>query len=77
MEIDAMSIAQRTWEPITATLPDSCPICHTDIAARLQLALESIRAEAKRPVMPDLLILCRRCQRPFVVSLQPVPEGGR
>lgn len=63
--------------PVPATLLGNCPGCHTEIAARLQLALESIRAAAKRPVTPELLILCRQCRRQFVVSLHPLPEGGR
>lgn len=64
-------------EPIPETLLGSCPGCHTEIAARLQLALESIRAAAKRQVTPELLILCKTCRREFVVSLHPMPEGGR
>jgi hypothetical protein len=60
--------------PIPETVLGSCPGCHSEIAARLQLALESIRAAAKRPATPELLILCRECRRQFVVSLQPMPE---
>jgi hypothetical protein len=73
-EIDTMSIAQPKPNPIPATLLGSCPGCHTEIATRLALALESIRAAAKRPATPELLILCKACRRQFVVSLHPAPE---
>ena len=69
-----MTIAPQAPTPVPATLLGSCPGCHAEIAARLQLALESIRATAKRPVTPELLILCRQCRRQFVVSLHPAPE---
>jgi hypothetical protein len=70
-----MTIAPtKALEPIPATLLGACPGCHSEIAARLQLALESIRAAAKRPATPELLILCRQCRRQFVVSLHPMPE---
>jgi hypothetical protein len=76
-EIDTMTIPLTSPNPVAGTLLSRCPDCHTELAARLQLALKSIRAAAKRPVTPELLILCRQCRRQFVVSLNPALEGGR
>ncbi len=66
----------RALEPIPETVLGSCPGCHSEIAPRLRLALESIRAAAKRLATPELLILCKACRRQFVVSLHPAPESA-
>jgi hypothetical protein len=76
MDKNTMTIPFKAPKPIPATLLGSCPECHTEIAPRLQLALESIRAAAKRPVTPELLILCCQCRRQFVVSLHAPPESA-
>jgi hypothetical protein len=72
-----VNISPNAPNPVPATLLGSCPGCNVDIAPRLQLALESIRAAAKRPITPELLILCKECHRQFVVSLHPAPESSR
>ena len=70
-----MSVAHPKSETIPTTLPDSCPVCHSEIAVRLQLALASIRAAVEGPMTLELLIPCKECLRPFVVSLHPVPDS--
>jgi hypothetical protein len=67
-------LSPKAPEPIPETLWGSCLGCHTGIAARLHLALGSIRAAAMRPMTPALLILCEGCRRQFVFSLHPVQE---
>jgi hypothetical protein len=69
-----MPIGPQAPNPVPVTLLGNCPGCNVEIAERLQLALESIRAAAKRPVTPELLILCRQCRRQFVVSVHSAPE---
>jgi hypothetical protein len=76
-EIDTMTISPKAQPPVPQTLLGSCPGCNAEIAARLQLAFESIRFAAKRPATPELLILCRQCRRQFVVMLLPMPEAER
>ena len=72
-----MSIKPQTPDPVPATLLGSCADCKVEITERLQLALESIRVAAKRPITPELLILCKECRRQLVVRLHPVPESTR
>ena len=57
-----------------ATVLGTCPGCAAEIAPRVQLALESIRAAAKWAAMSELLILCPQCRGTFVVSQHPAPE---
>src|SRR4051812_17201310 len=67
-EHDVPSRSQKE-PPIPAAL-GGCPgNCHTAVAERLQVALGTLRAAATRPMMPELLILCRQCRRQFVVSV--------
>jgi len=54
--------------------PLACPDCGAPIAGRLRLAVESIRRAAKRPVTPEVLVVCSGCMSSFVVSLRPKPE---
>jgi hypothetical protein len=63
-----MSIAYQEPGTIPAETEIACPSCGQLIARRLNQAIESIRAAAKRPLTPELLAVCPSCQRMFVLS---------
>jgi hypothetical protein len=70
--VSATTIALTpTGEPATAM---ACPDCGAPIAERVSIVMASVRAAAKRPVTPEVLVVCGGCTRMFVVSLHPARE---
>ena len=55
----------------------TCPRCEHPLKQRTQLVVESIRAAAKRPITPEMLVVCAGCHHLLILSLRPAPGGGR
>lgn len=64
-----------TQEPRSALIAADaqCPRCGNAIAPRLRLIVERIRTASKRPITPELLVVCSRCSQLLILSLRPAP----
>jgi hypothetical protein len=54
----------------------SCPTCHHEHEAPVQLMAETSRRVARRPVTPEDLHLCPSCGALLILSLHPASQMG-
>jgi hypothetical protein len=52
----------------------SCPRCHHEHAAPVQITAEPSRHAAKRPATPEVIHLCRKCNAVLVLALHLAPR---
>lgn len=68
-----MAILAQPTPPVPLASAE-CPSCGTTIAPRVRLTVEPIRAASKRPITPEMILVCGSCGQPLVLALAPAAE---
>jgi hypothetical protein len=65
-----MTIQAQPTTPVPFAAAE-CPSCGTAIAPRVRLTVERIRAATKRPITPEMVLVCGSCAQSLVIALAP------
>jgi hypothetical protein len=69
-----MGIIAQESRSVPITEDARCSRCSKAIAPCMRLIVARIRTSSKRPITPELLVVCGRCSQLLVLSLHPASQ---